>query len=119
YAKLGQTNYRVPNFTYSAEFEAPFEDLEDDQIDGFKRQAAAMAEGAKEWRRIQSQINLSNGQTVGCFDGTNFFASSHTIGSGNNIVTSTAAATDGVTHAMVVLIHNRSMVKPLMWQDRE
>jgi len=119
YAKLGTTNYRVPNITYSAEFEVPFEDLEDDQVDGFKKQAAALAEGAKEWRRIQTQVVLAAGQTTTCFDGTNFFASSHTIGTGNNIVTGTASGTDSVTHAMVFLIHNRSMVKPLMWQDRE
>lgn len=119
YAKLGVTNYRVPNVTYTSEFEAPFEDLEDDQIDGFKRQAASMAEGAKEWRRIASLQNLALGQTVVCFDGTNMFAGSHTVGSGNNIVTGTAGGTDAVTHCMVVLVKKSKVVKPLLWQDRE
>jgi hypothetical protein len=50
YAKLGETNYRVPNMTYTAEFEALLEDLDDDQVGGFKLQAAAMAKGAKKWR---------------------------------------------------------------------
>src|SRR5436190_216016 len=93
YATLGTTNYRVPNVTYTAEFECNFEDLEDDQIDGFKRQASAMAEGAKEWRGIQSLINLANGQTVGCCDGANFFDATRsgqtipwTFASGGNIV---------------------------------
>ena len=54
-----------------------------------------------------------------CFDGTNFFGTSHTVGNGNNIVTGTAVATDGVTHAMSVLVMRNSLVKPLLWQDRE
>src|SRR5262245_23905413 len=38
YAKLGETNYRVPNRTYTSEFEVPLEDLTDDQVEGFKLQ---------------------------------------------------------------------------------
>lgn len=119
YAKLGETNYRVPNLTYTAEFEVLLEDLDDDQIEGFKRQAAAMATMAKQWRVVQSLVNLAAGQTTACFDGSNFFASSHTIGSGNNIVTGTAAGSDGVTHAAVALVKRNNLVKPMMWQLRE
>ena len=42
-AKLGETNYRVPNATFTAEFEVLLEDLDDDTVDGFKLQAAALA----------------------------------------------------------------------------
>ncbi len=118
YAKLGETNYRVPNVTYTAEFELLKEDFDDDQVGGFKLQAAGMAEGAREWRIIQSLVNLAAGQTTICFDGTNFFASSHTVGTGNNILTGTTAGTDAVTHAMVFLVKNRT-VKPMLWQLRE
>src|SRR5262249_5937341 len=119
YAKLGTTNYRVPNITYTAEFQCLLEDLDDDQIDGFKLQASAMARGAKEWQGIQSLINLAAGQTTACFDGTNFFAASHTVGTGNNIVAGTAAGTDAVTHAMAVLVVGDKIVKPLLWQQRD
>jgi len=126
YATLGTTNYRVPNVTYTAEFECNLEDLQDDQIDGFKRQAAAMAEGAKEWRGIQSLINLANGQTVGCCDGASFFSAARSgqtipwgFATGGNIITGTAAAADGVTHAMACLVIKNKMVKPLLWQNRE
>ncbi len=119
YAKLGQTKYTVPNLTYTAEFEALLEDLEDDQIDGFKMQAAALARGAQEWWKIQSLVNLANGQSVACFDGTNFFANSHTIGSGDNLLSGTTASTDGITHCMVALVHSNKFVKPLLWQNRE
>lgn len=119
YAKLGETNYRVPNVTYSAAFEMPYEDLEDDQIDGFKRQAAAMARGAQNWKRIESIQNLARGQTTPCFDGSNFFAASHNIGTGDNILAGTAGGSDGVTHAMAALVIKEQLVKPLLWQLRE
>ncbi len=119
YAKLAETQYRVPNLTYTAEFECAEEDLDDDQVEGFKLQAAAMAKGAKEWQGIQSLVTLAAGQTTLCFDGTNFFASSHTVGTGNNIVTGTASGTDGVTHAMAVLVLRNKLVKPLLWQNRQ
>ena len=119
FALLGDTNYRVPNITYTAEFLCLLEDLEDDQIAGFKLQAAALAKGMNEWLKIQSMINLAAGQTTLCFDGTNFFASSHTIGTGNNIVTGTAGSSDNVSHAMAVLITENNLVKPMLWQNRQ
>lgn len=119
YAKLGEGNYRVPNLTYSAEFEIMLEDLDDEQVPGWSRQAAQLAEGAKVYSGIQSLVTLAAGQTTACFDGSYFFQSSHTWGTGNNIVTGTAAATDGVTHAAVALVVSNKMVKPLLWQDRE
>lgn len=119
YAKLAEINYRVPNITWTAEFEALYEDLEDDQIDGFKKQAASMARGAQEFKRIKSLQFLATGQSVTCFDGSNFFAASHNVGAGNNILTGTAAATDGVTHAAVAMVTKNKLVKPLLWQLRE
>ncbi len=119
YAKLSETNYRVPNVTYSAEYEVLKEDLDDDQVGGFKLQAAALAEGAKEWPGIQCLQTLAAGQTTACFDGTNFFATSHTVGTGNNIQTGTAAASDGTTHAAVAMVLRNKLVKPLLWQQRE
>jgi phage major head subunit gpT-like protein len=118
YAKLGETSYRVPNITYTAEFEILKEDFDDDQVGGFKLQAAGMAEGAREWRIIQSLQNLAVGQTTPCFDGSNFFAANHTVGTGNNVVSATTTGSDGVTHAMVFLFKRRA-VKPMLWQLRE
>ncbi len=118
YAKLGEGNYRIPMLTYTAEFEIKNHDLDDEQLPGWSKQAAQMAKGHVLWAGIQSLINLAAGQTTLCFDGTNLFASSHTWGTGNNIVTGTAAATDGVTHAAVAMVIN-GMVKPMLWFERE
>ena len=119
YAKLGNTIYRIPNVTYRTGFEVLTQDLDDDQIDGFKIQAAAMAKGAQIYKGIQCLLTLAAGQTTPCFDGSNFFASSHTVGAGNNIFTANTAGTDGVTHAMAILIVGNKVVKPLLWQTRE
>ncbi len=124
FAHLGETNYRVPNVTWTAEFECLLEDMEDDQINGFSLQAAAMARGIKEYSNLQVQVNLASGQTIPAFDGVNFFANrvsgvSGAVGTGNNIVTGTASSGDNVTHAMVVFITSNKMVKPLLWQLRE
>jgi len=119
FAKAGEANYRVPNVTYDNGFEIELEDWDDAQVDGWKRMSAAMADGAKQWKIIQSMVNLANGQTVSCYDGGNFFATTRVLGAGNNIITGAAASTDGVTHAFVVLYTGNGMVKPLMWQNRE
>jgi phage major head subunit gpT-like protein len=118
YAKLGETNYRVPNKTYTAEFEVPLEDLDDDQIEGFKLQAAAMGKGAAIWPGIEALNHLANGQTTPCFDDTNFFASTHTIGVGNNVFTAVTADSSS-THAMIALVVDNTLIRPLLWQRRE
>jgi hypothetical protein len=99
FAKAATKKYTVENLTYTVEQEMPVEDLDDAQLPGFKRLAGMMAENAKLHELILLQQNLANGQSVACFDGSSFFATSHNLGTGNNIVTGTAAATDGVTHA--------------------
>jgi phage major head subunit gpT-like protein len=123
FAKLGTSNYQVKNLTYTSEFELQVEELDDAQVPGFKLQAAGMAEGAKMYKYIQTQIALAAGQTTTVFDGINFFATTRATGitqvANNNIVTGTAASSDGVTHCMVVMITANRMVKPLLWQNRE
>lgn len=119
FAKAAASNYKVINKTYTAEFEIELEDYDDIQVPGWKLLAAAMAEGAKDYSGYLCQILLALGQTTTCYDGSNFFATSHTIGTGNNIVTGTAGASDGITHAMAVLCMKNKVVKPLLYQNRE
>ncbi len=69
FAKAGETNYRVPNVTYDNGFEIELEDWDDAQVDGWKRMSAAMADGAKQWKTIQSMVNLAAGQSTLCYDG--------------------------------------------------
>lgn len=120
YGRISDILYRVPNATYDGAFEILVEDLEDDQTGGYALKAKDLGEAAKVYPCIKSLQNLAAGQSVKCFDDSNFFSASHNIGlypTGGNIVTGTAAGSDGVTHAMVALVINRT-VKPLIWQER-
>jgi phage major head subunit gpT-like protein len=124
YGTLSETNYRVPNLTYTQEFRILNEDLDDDQVGGFKMKFASMGRMAQEWKYIAVQKALALGQSLTAFDGRPFFVSrtdgtSGAIGTYNNLFTATTAAADAVTHAMVVLITSGQAIKPLMWLDRQ
>jgi len=118
YAKLGDINYRVPNLKYDAALSILQDDIDDDQTGGYMIQAAGIGKQAKIWPIIKAQILLSNGQTTACFDGSNFFATSHNVGTGSNLISAAAAATDAVTHCFVALVTD-TPVKPVIWQDRK
>lgn len=118
YGKAGTKKYSVENLPYTAEFQIDIDDLSDDQLGGFKIMAGQLAENAKISERILVQQNLANGQAVACFDGSSFFATSHNIGTGNNIVTGTTADSSG-NQSFAVLLTKRKALKPLIWQNRQ
>jgi hypothetical protein len=57
--------------------------------------------GQKDIGRILD--HAGRGTTDLCFDGTAFFANSHTFGSGDNLMTANNAGNDGVTHKIIAL----------------
>lgn len=118
YGKISEVKYKVSNLEYDAAFEVLNRDIEDDQTGGYLRKSQDLGVKARLFPNRQSLKNLSLGQTTACFDATNFFAASHTIGSGNNILAGTAGGSDSVTHAMAVLVVG-GPVKPLLWQNRK
>lgn len=98
-------------------------DLDDDQIGGYKQVISALpAQGKKDIGfRILDKIadgTSTNTADLG-FDGAAFFAASHNIGSGNNLMTANNASNDGVTHYIIALIPTNPVIKPVIFQDRE
>ena len=65
------------------------------------------------------KAHLAAGTSTACFDGTNFFANSHTIGSGDNLDTFNGSANDGSTHKIIALRTDNPVYKPVLFQDRE
>ncbi len=121
FGKIGQIDYQVPNIVYDGAFEILNDDIDDDQTGGYMLKSAELGKNARTWYAIASLQNLALGQTTACFDGSNFFNSTHNIGSyptGGNVFTATTAGNDGKTHAMVGLV-TAGMLKPLLWQNRE
>lgn len=94
-------------------------DLDDDQIGGYMRSVNALpARGQKDiGHKILAHLALGTSNT--CFDGSAFFANSHTFGSGDNLDTKDCASNDAVTHKVIGLVVDNPAVKPVVFQDRE
>lgn len=94
-------------------------DLDDDQVGGYLATVNAMPGRAQKDIGHKVMAHLAAGTTNLCFDGTAFFASSHTFGSGDNLDTADMASNDAVTHKIIALITDNSAIKPVLFQDRE
>ena len=118
--RLTNTPYTVSNLSYRiGPVTVTKEDLDDDQIGGYMMTINGLpAQGQKD---IGFKIldKLAAGTTDTCFDGTAFFANSHTVGSGDNLLTANNASNDAVTHKIVALVLTNPSIKPLIFQDRE
>lgn len=119
-AQLVSTPYTVANKTYRiGTVQVKKEDLDDDQVGGYLMTIQGIpAQGQKDIG-FKLLDKIAAGATDLCFDGTAFFASSHTIGSGNNLMTANNTGNDGVTHYIIALALTNPTIKPLIFQDRE
>lgn len=120
YAKIDAIKYTVENLEWDSAFEVPKRDVEDDQTGGYMRKPASLAQQAKTLPADAVLDALGDAGTLTCFDGSTFFANSHTIGSGDNLLTRTAqGSSDGATNKLIALYIGNPEVKPLIWQDRK
>lgn len=94
-------------------------DLDDDQVGGYLRSINALPARAQKDVGHKVLAHLALGTTNTCFDGTAFFADSHTIGSGDNLDTFNCAASDAATHKIIALITENTAIKPVIFQDRQ
>lgn len=94
-------------------------DLDDDQVGGYLRSINGIPNRAKKDVGHLVMTHLAAGTGTACFDGTSFFANSHTFGSGDNLDTYNCASNDGVTHKVVAMIVDNPAIKPVIFQDRE
>lgn len=94
-------------------------DLDDDQVGGYLRSIQALPGRGQKDIGHQLLAHLAAGTTNTCFDGSAFFANSHTVGSGDNLDTANFASNDGVTHYCIGLVIDNPAIKPVIFQDRE
>lgn len=119
-SQLTTSTYTVKNYTYRiGPVTVKKEDLDDDQVGGYMRQIQSLPGRAQKDIGHALLAHLAAGTTNLCFDGTAFFADSHTIGSGDNLDTANFASNDGVTHYLIALVANNPAMKPVMLQNRE
>lgn len=119
YGKIDTVRYSVENVEFDSSFEVPLRDVEDDQTGGYSRKPAELSEFAKKFPSRWVTKHLAAGASRTCFDGTNFFADSHSIGTGDNLMTATGTAnSDGLSYKLAFLFTGHSL-KPLLWQARK
>lgn len=119
YGKISTVRYSVENLEFSNGFEVSLRDVEDDQVGGYTMQPKQLAERCKNWPGRWSLQHMAAGASRPCFDGTNFFADSHTLGSGDNSITATGTAnSDGLTYKIVACFTGGPL-KPFLWQNRK
>jgi len=131
-AQMSPVKYSVENLEYDGAFSVSLRDVEDDQVGGYKLRMRDLVEKSK--TPFKSRLilqTLAAGKSTTCFDGSNFFATSHNIGgyatsipgtsgnTGGNLLGVTAAATsDGLTHRFVMLVKD-SVLNPMIYQTRK
>lgn len=118
YANIDSISYSVENKEYDASFKVKLRDLKDDQIGGYMMLPGQMVKKAQQYPGYLLLRHLRKGKYKTCFDGTAFFADSHTIGSGDNLMAKDCASNDGVIHNIIVM-NKTGAVKPLVFQDRQ
>lgn len=111
--------WTVANVTYRAgPVVVQKETLNDDQVGGYLKGIAALPAGAQKDIKYKILAQLGNGATNPCFDGTSMFATAHTIGTGNNLMTANSASGDAITHKIIASITD-GPARPVLFQNRE
>lgn len=119
FGKVQPIRYSVENKEFDASFEVLLRDIQDDKTGGYDLKPRELADRARLFPGRWSLKNLALGATNLCFDDTAFFANSHTIGTGDNLLTATGSANaDGLTYKMCALYHGGPL-KPLIYQERK
>jgi phage major head subunit gpT-like protein len=118
--RLVNQEYTIPNYEWRiGPVNVRKTDLDDDQVGGYLKTVQALPGRAQKDIGHQVLAHLALGTANLGFDGTAFFANSHTFGSGDNLDTANYASNDGVTHKVIALITDNSAIKPVIFQDRE
>ena len=116
---IGEIKYRVVNKEYDSAIQILIRDIEDAQTGGYRVKFRELAAKAKVFPNHLVLELLDDGDATTCFDGTNFFADSHTIGTGDNLMTASGTGTaNGLSYKIVALVKT-GMIKPLIYQDRK
>lgn len=116
-ASIGLVKYSKENLEFAAGIQVLARDVRDNMVGGYPLRFQGLAKKARQYPNILSMQTLNNGATTLCFDGSYFFADSHNIGTGDNLMSGSGDANnDGLLYKVVLLIKSGE-IKPLLWQD--
>lgn len=118
--RLTNTPYTVANKEYRiGPVTVRTTDIDDDQVGGYMLSIKGLPDQGKKDIGFRILDQLVGGDTTVGFDGTNFFADSHVVGSGDNTISEDNASNDGASHAIIALVTTNPTIKPMIFQDRE
>ncbi len=117
--QLAADKWTIANVTYrQGPVVVQKEVLDDDQVGIYLRSISMMPKGAQKDIKYKLLASLAGGASIPCFDASNFFATSHNIGTGNNVMTANCDSNDTITHKIIATITD-GPAKPLVFQNRE
>ncbi len=119
FTRLVNKEYTVANKEFRVGVSVRKTDVDDDQTGGYMNTINGLPTRAQKDTGHRILAHLAAGGSTACFDGSNFFANSHTFGTGDNLDTFDGASNDGATHKIIALVTDNPAVKPVMFQDRE
>ena len=129
-AEIDQIKYTVENLEYDGTLTVNNRDIEDDIVNGYQMRMKDLTEKAKDpFKSRLLMTTLAAGGSSICFDGSNFFSSTHNqggfgsvplgFGGGGNAITFTSSnSSDAVVHTFIILVHD-GVLKPLIYQNRK
>lgn len=120
FGKINSIRYSVENKEFDSSFSVLLRDIEDEKVGGYKLKAAELSDRAKAFpgRWALKGVGTAGQTGTACFDGSNFYADSHNLGSGDNNLTFDGGGNDGVSHRLYAF-HTGGRLKPILWQNRK
>jgi phage major head subunit gpT-like protein len=120
-SRMSTKKYEIPNKTYRiGPVEVSKDSLDDEKLDLIYDAIRGLPTLAQNDSGLIAMRHLANGGNTPCWDGSNFFANSHNIGVGDNIITIDCASNDSLSYKVIGLIHKPGQsIRPLLIQDRE
>lgn len=119
FGKIDVVKYTIENLEFDAAFEVLRRDIEDDQTGGYELKPRELGERARKFPGRWVLKNMALGTSLACFDGSAFFANSHVIGTGDNLLTGTGTANSDSAAYKMVMLHSGGTLKPLIYQQRK
>lgn len=112
-------NYTITNKTWTVSLNVKKDNLDDDKLGGFQKRIGLLGRRMANHLRKRLFDQMFAGESNASYDGTNFFADSHTDWTGDNSLTSVAAAADAVpTLAELEAEYNTIIATMLEYTDR-
>jgi len=116
--------YVIKNIAFDSSFVLQNDDIARDQTDGraFSNLSSQLADRFRDFRTRLVLKTVADGEALDGFDGSKFFADTHNIGTGDNIMTEsggdfTIANSDGAEAAIFLITDGQ--LKPLIYQEEK